>query len=260
MIDKIKELENRVKELENELLSFKKYGLVWDLEAEPEKVVNECKSKMPLLAIDYTKTISTGNLNNFLIEGDNFHSLTVLNYILGSSIDVIYIDPPYNTGNNDFIYNDKFVNNDDGYRHSKWLNLLSKRLVLAKQLLKNDGILFLSIDDNEQANAKLLLDSIFGEHNFLACLPRITKKSGKDHAVGVAKKVQPSIVAITVEYSVNSIFNRIIGECVGRYHASTTQGVIICTLPIASRLHSLMRKFPSPYVLTPFTLYIGLTR
>jgi len=80
---------------------------------------------------------------------------------------VIYIDPPYNTGNKDFIYNDRYVDSEDAYRHSKWLSFMSKRLKLAKNLLSNKGVIFISIDDNELAQLKLLTDEIFGEKNFI---------------------------------------------------------------------------------------------
>lgn len=79
---------------------------------------------------------------------------------------MIYIDPPYNTGNKDFIYNDNYVDKEDSYRHSKWLSFMQKRLELAKNLLKDDGVIFISIDDNEFAQLKLLCDEIFGERNF----------------------------------------------------------------------------------------------
>ena len=106
--------------------------------------------------------------NHTLIEGDNLHALTVLNYTHAGAIDVIYIDPPYNTGNKDFKYNDRFIDREDGYRHSKWLSFMDKRLRLAKNLLKDSGVIFISIDDNEQAQLKLLCDEIFGEENFVA--------------------------------------------------------------------------------------------
>src|SRR5699024_2101563 len=103
--------------------------------------------------------------NNFLIEGDNLESLTALKN-MGKKVDVIYIDPPYGTGKS-FIYEDRFVDKDDTYRHSKWLSFMEKRLKLAKDLLTEDGVIFISIDDNEQANLKLLCDDIFGEQNFI---------------------------------------------------------------------------------------------
>lgn len=103
--------------------------------------------------------------HHILIEGDNLHALTALSFTHKEKIDVIYIDPPYNTGNKDFKYNDSFVDKEDSYRHSKWLSFMHKRLMLAKQLLKETGVIFISIDDNEQAQLKLLCDSVFGESN-----------------------------------------------------------------------------------------------
>jgi adenine-specific DNA-methyltransferase len=104
--------------------------------------------------------------HHILIEGDNLHALTALSFTHKEKIDVIYIDPPYNTGNKDFKYNDSFVDKEDSYRHSKWLSFMHKRLVLAKALLKDTGVIFISIDDNEQAQLKLLCDSVFGESKF----------------------------------------------------------------------------------------------
>ncbi len=159
------ELLNYIEETE---MNSGKYGLFWDCEKEPEQIVAECDLKLPILEEVKNKNINNENLiTNLLIEGDNFHSLSVLNYTHKESIDVIYIDPPYNTGNKDFMYNDKFIDVEDGYRHSKWLNFMAKRLKLAKNLLKDDGIIMISIDGNEVAQLMLLCDSIFGEHNKL---------------------------------------------------------------------------------------------
>lgn len=159
--------EELVRELEK-IGKRKKYGVVW--ENKKEDVAELCKSKLPVLVEEKSKEIKTDrdNLTNFLIEGDNYHALSVLNYTHKGAIDVIYIDPPYNTGNGDsFLYNDKIVDKEDSYRHSKWLSFMSKRLVLAKNLLKDAGIIFLSIDDNEIGQLKLLCNEIFGEHNFI---------------------------------------------------------------------------------------------
>lgn len=145
-----------------------KYGLVWDKEKELEQIVVECNKYIPVLREIESKNIDNSGQNNILIEGDNFHSLSVLNYTHRESVDIIYIDPPYNTGNKDFIYNDKFVDVDDGYRHSKWLNFMSKRLKLSRNLLKNNGFIMISIDDNEYAQLKMLCDNIFGENNRLS--------------------------------------------------------------------------------------------
>lgn len=161
-------------------LALKKYGLVWDSEKEPEKVVLDCENNLPILQRIAEKEIRIDDSDyNILIEGDNYHALTVLNYTHKEKIDVIYIDPPYNTGNKDFKYNDNYVEKEDGYRHSKWLNFMEKRLRLAHNLLNDEGIIFISIDDNEQATLKMLCDKIFKEENFIAILPRITKKGGK---------------------------------------------------------------------------------
>lgn len=154
------------------LESKKNYGLVWDDEKEPENVVLECQNNIPILKKIENKTIhtDTNKPNNILIEGDNYHALQVLNYTHKGQIDVIYIDPPYNTGKKDFKYNDSFVDKEDGYRHSKWLNFMSKRLKLAHNLLKESGLIFISIDDNEVAQLKLLSNDIFGEENFISHL------------------------------------------------------------------------------------------
>ena len=148
----------------------KKYGIVW--EDKPEKVAESCKEKLPVLKEDKNREILTDKEKpvNILIEGDNYHSLSVLNYTHKNSIDVIYIDPPYNTGNKDFKYNDSWIDSEDSYRHSKWLSFMEKRLKLAKELMSDSGVIFISIDDNEQANLKLLCDDIFGENNFIANL------------------------------------------------------------------------------------------
>ena len=145
----------------------KKFGLVW--EDKPEKVAMDCKEKLPVLDEDTSKAIikSPGQPTNIIIEGDNYHSLSVLNYTHSGKIDIIYIDPPYNTGSKDFTYNDKIVDKEDSFRHSKWLSFMNKRLQLAKALLKNDGLILISIDDNEQSQLKLLCDAIFGEQNFV---------------------------------------------------------------------------------------------
>jgi adenine-specific DNA-methyltransferase len=161
-----------IERLKKELKKKKKYGLVW--EEKPEDVVEMCKEKLPVLKEVKNKEIITDKNKpiNLLIEGDNFHALSVLNYTHKGKIDVIYIDPPYNTGNKDFIYNDHYIDKEDGYRHSKWLSFMGKRLKLARSLLKDTGIIFISIDDNEVAQLKVLMDDknygLFGEANFVA--------------------------------------------------------------------------------------------
>ena len=111
---------------------------------------------------------------NMLLEGDNYIWLQMLAQTHKGKINVIYIDPPYNTGKNDFSYNDSFVNENDKFKHSKWLDFISKRLTIARTLLSNDGIICISIDNNEQAHLQLLCDDIFGYENRVATIPRKT--------------------------------------------------------------------------------------
>lgn len=167
-----------IKEIQK-LNKRKKYGLIWDEEKTKEIFEEEIQKKLPVLK--EIKKNGIGNVSessNILIEGDNYHALTVLNYTHKEKIDVIYIDPPYNIGG-DFTYNDKRVDKDDAYKHSKWLSFMSKRLRLAKNLLSQKGLIFISIDDNELSHLRLLCDDIFASKNFVGLIPRITKKSGK---------------------------------------------------------------------------------
>lgn len=157
------EVLSAINEVENEI-NEKKYGLVW--EEHSEEVEERMVDEVPIFVEDKDKEITmTDNGYNFLLEGDNLHSLHLLEKTHKEKIDVIYIDPPYNTGNEDFIYNDKKIGKDDTFRHSMWLSFMHRRLSIAKKLLRNDGVIFISIDDNEYAQLKNLVDSIFGEDN-----------------------------------------------------------------------------------------------
>jgi len=167
---------------ELETLKKKKYGLVWDKKNSQEMLdafvnwenvpENFTPKQFPVLKEIKNKEIETDKDKpvNLLIEGDNYHSLAVLNFTHQNKIDVIYIDPPYNTGNKDFIFNDKFVDKDDPWRHSKWLSFMEKRLRLAKNLLNKNGVIFISIGEDEVAQLKLLCDETFGETNFINSL------------------------------------------------------------------------------------------
>lgn len=170
------ELLKVIKELNLEL-DAKRYGLVWDREKEPEQVVLDCENNLPILKRVTENEIKTDNSdNNIIIEGDNYHSLTVLNYTHKNKIDFIYIDPPYNTGKKDeWKYNDKFIDENDSYRHAKWLNMMEKRLELSKNLLKEDGIICISVGEQEVANLNLLCGKIFRHENFLTLIARISK-------------------------------------------------------------------------------------
>ena len=147
--------------------SRKKYGLIWDEEKVKEQFEKDAENALPVLKEISTKEITDKDSSkpvNILIEGDNYHALSVLNFTHQGKIDVIYIDPPYNTGNKSWKYNNDYVEKDDAFRHSKWISFMSKRLKLAKTLLKEEGSLICAIDDNEQAQLGLLLAEIFPAH------------------------------------------------------------------------------------------------
>ena len=144
----------------------KKYGLVF--EEHRESIDEMLENNLPVLVEDESLFIDNGGQMNFLIEGDNLASLKLLEKTHKGKIDLIYIDPPYNTGKEDFIYNDKYIDNEDTFRHSKWSSFMEKRLLSAHKLLANDGVIFISIDDNEYAPLKLICDTIFGEQNLLS--------------------------------------------------------------------------------------------
>ena len=152
----------------NRLKKHKKYGLVW--EHKTEKVIEDFETQQPYLEEVTDKRIedAPGEPTNLIIEGDNFEALSILNYTHAGKVDVIYIDPPYNTGNKDFIYNDNYVDSEDEFRHSKWLSFMEPRLKLAKNLLKDDGVIFISIDDIEYSALKSLCDEVFGINNFIS--------------------------------------------------------------------------------------------
>ena len=178
-IRELKELSNEQKSDILQLISEqKKYGIVW--EDSPEEVEENLRVNVPVLVEDKDRAIisnADNAPNHILIEGDNLEALTALSYTHEGKIDVIYIDPPYNTGNKDFVYNDSFVDSEDGYRHSKWLSFMEKRLRIAKKLLSDKGVIFISIDDNEQAGLKLLCDEVFGEQNYISSIPWHSRQS-----------------------------------------------------------------------------------
>ncbi len=163
------------------LRSQKKYGLVW--EDKPEEIETRLADELPVLTEVKERAIVSDAAdapNHILIEGDNLEALTTLAYTHEGKIDVIYIDPPYNTGNKDFVYNDSYVDKEDGYRHSKWLSFMNKRLQIAKSLLSEGGVIFISIDDNEQAQLKMLCDEVFGQENYLGLITRKQSSGAKN--------------------------------------------------------------------------------
>ena len=190
LIKRINTLEGLTDKERSDLLGLlrenKTYGLVW--EDKPEDVEERLREELPILTeVPERVIISEDNdaPNHILIEGDNLEALAILAYTHEGKIDVIYIDPPYNTGNKDFIYNDSYVDKEDSYRHSKWLSFMSRRLKIAKKLLSDRGVIFISIDDNEQAQLKLLCDEIFGADRFITNLIW-QKKTGAADANGIA--------------------------------------------------------------------------
>ena len=175
LIHRIGELEGLTDRERSALLGLlresKTYGLVW--EDKPEAVEERMQEELPVLREVPERALisdSPDAPNHILIEGDNLEALTTLAYTHAGRIDVIYIDPPYNTGNKDFVYNDSFVDREDTYRHSKWLSFMSRRLRIAKQLLSDKGVIFISIDENEFAQLKLLCDVVFAESNLIGIL------------------------------------------------------------------------------------------
>lgn len=181
------DLIEQVKQLKKQ----KKFGLVW--EDKPEDVVEQCKTELPVLEEVKDREIEKfpGERTNIIIEGDNYHALSVLNYTHAGKVDVIYIDPPYNTGAKNWKYNNDYVDKDDAYRHSKWLSMMKHRLFAAKGLLKKSGILICAIDDNEQAHLSVLIEEIYSAF--------------EQHAITVVhnpKGVQGTNFSYTHEYAI----------------------------------------------------------
>jgi adenine-specific DNA-methyltransferase len=169
LIKEIKKLEKR-----------KKYGIVW--EDKSEDVAKRCQNELPVLEENTKREIKRDAEKpfNILIEGDNYHTLSVLNYTHKGNIDVIYIDPPYNTGNKTWRYNNNYVELEDSFRHSKWLSFMEKRLKLAKNVLKKTGSIVISIDHCELFNLGALCDEIFGENNRLGVVAVVHKSEGRN--------------------------------------------------------------------------------
>jgi len=186
------EKDNKILKLQKEIERLHKaikkqdYGLVW-LNV-PEAFEDDVENKLPILKENSGLAIKNldGKPTHILIEGDNYHALTCLNYTHKGKINTIYIDPPYNTGSDGFRYKDKRmldkfpdgteVPKDHPLRHSYWLSFMRKRLELARTLLKDSGVLFISIDDNELANLVLLCKDVFEKEDLVDVM--VWKKSG----------------------------------------------------------------------------------
>lgn len=174
LIQKIKHLEKQ------------RYGLVW--EDKMEDVAEQCDQMLPVLHEEKALEITSDESkpNNILIEGDNYHALYTLSFTHQRKIDIIYIDPPYNTGAKDWKYNNNYVDSKDPYRHSKWLSFMNKRLQLAKKLLKNDGVVCVTIDDYEMPRLFILMEIIFGTDNHLGTLVIRSNPSGRSTVKGIS--------------------------------------------------------------------------
>jgi adenine-specific DNA-methyltransferase len=218
LIQKVKSIEGLSNEERSALLAIintkKRYGLVW--EEKPEEMEELLRHKLPVLKeiaerrilgpMIQTNVVAENPIlfanennisqmpictpNHILIEGDNLHALTALSFTHEDKIDVIYIDPPYNTGNKDFKYQDafkdepEFIDKEHPFRHSTWLSFIYKRLQIAQRLLKDNGLIYISIDDNEQAQLKLIADEIFTEKCHVATLPVIMNLKGNQDNYG----------------------------------------------------------------------------
>ncbi len=196
---------NNLSIIENELTK-KKYGLIW--EEHIERVDKELETQIPVFEEVKEKEI-VNNSNekfNFLLEGDNLHSLYLLEKTHKGKIKIIYIDPPYNRGSNDFIYDDNIIGKEDSYKHSKWLSFMNRRLIIAEKLLDPKGsAIFISIDENECHNLKLLCDSIFGENNYVGDFIRKTKSSTNDADVFFNQQHENCLVYKKGDFKFNGV-------------------------------------------------------
>ena len=217
LIRRISEIEGLTDKERSTLLGLlrksKSYGLVW--EDKPEAVEDKMQEELPVLKEVKERALISKDKdapNHILIEGDNLEALTTLAYTHAGRIDVIYIDPPYNTGNKDFVYNDSYVDTEDSYRHSKWLSFMSRRLKIAQQLLSDKGVIFISIDDNEQAQLKLLCDEVFGSSNNVGTI--IWKKKTNGNNMGLIPPVHDYILcfAKSIENLSNAYFGLPLSE------------------------------------------------
>lgn len=179
-------------------INGKKYGLVF--EEHREKIDEILEENVPYLENQDDLFVENGGETNFLIEGDNLAALQLLEKTHKGKVDVIYIDPPYNTQNEDFIYDDIFVDSTDMFRHSKWLSFMQKRLKLAYKLLSDSGMIWISIDENELFDLKLLCDEIFSSSNFRSLITIIANPGGRDYG-GIAKTTEYVLIFSKTEKS-----------------------------------------------------------
>ncbi|MBE9468448.1 MAG: site-specific DNA-methyltransferase [Bacteroidetes bacterium] len=187
-----------------------RYVLNWAGKSEAFKVLQSPTTKT--LVPDKEESVNFDETKNIFIEGENLEVLKVLQKSYFGKVKMIYIDPPYNTGNDSFIYPDKFSetkaeyekrvgdkdeegyltkdgmfkknSKENGQYHSNWLNMMYPRMFLAKNLLKQDGVIFISIDDNEVHNLRLIMNEVFGEENFVECITWNKRIPKNDKGIG----------------------------------------------------------------------------
>lgn len=201
------DLLSYLSELEKDV-NGKKYGLVF--EEHREEIDEVLDTHTPVLTEDADLFIDHGGQMNFLLEGDNLAALKLLEKTHRGKIDLIYIDPPYNTGNQDFIYDDCYVDTEDGFRHSKWISFMIKRLSIARSLLTEKGVVFIQISDIELAQLRLLCDTVFGEGNFLNIISVNMKNIAGASGGGEDKRFKKNCEYILVyakNYSLMPLFN-----------------------------------------------------
>ncbi len=163
LLESLKQLNaEQLRRLLVEQLTQQKLGLYWESDAIARDAALNADIVLPRLVPSASHTpAGTVHHHNLIIEGDNFDSLRLLRATHAGKVRVIYIDPPYNTGNKDWVYNDKFVGKNDRWRHSQWLEFLYQRLTLARELLTSDGVILVSINDENRARLELLMDEVF---------------------------------------------------------------------------------------------------
>ncbi len=237
LLAKIKEIRNFIAaapqdENTGNLLSYlsdlekdvngKKYGLVF--EEHREEIDEILDTHTPVLTEDKDLFIDNGGEMNFLIEGDNLASLKLLEKTHRGRIQMIYIDPPYNTGNKDFTYDDSKIDALDGFRHSKWLSFMDSRLRIAKNLLSTQGVIFISIDDNEMATLKTLCDNIFGEHNFIANVIVKSNPRGSQSTKEIASVHEYILVYAKDINSADIIGHKLTDNMLSEYNLSDEKG------------------------------------
>lgn len=201
----------------------RKYGLLY--EEHREEIDEVLATHAPVLTEDPDSFIDRGGQMNFLIEGDNLAALKLLEKTHRGKIDLIYIDPPYNRGKQDFIYDDDYVGAEDGFRHSKWISFMKKRLEIARRLLAKDGLLFISIDDYEMTSTRLLCDEIFGESLFINMFVWQRNSSGKTEKDKFTVNTEYILLyGKTPQYTLNDVFKPLADSSVKLYNKDDHDG------------------------------------